>query len=284
MNTKTVFGLCAVSVLFSGPARAEDAPAPDVSAAPVSEAPLWFAGDDATVVQLVSRGFYDTWIRDRLTIGIGISYSTLTDAKRSADKFSNKTFVGFINELEDEDEVGFEPELSYWAADHVRLTLTWDGVSGRTRNYNKTQHSDGVVEAGGPAFLVEGLLSFLDDTLLLHAGAGVSWQFCDFKEDAWWHLGYSSESSWNTLGSSTTKVRGNHYREIRVDDAFGWLLSAGVAWRPAERLEFDLSVRHMWLEPDCEFGYRYRSKFEVHDTGDFTLDHLTAALTVSYVF
>ena len=253
--------------------------------APASSAPFWFAGDDAAVFPLVSREFHETWLQDRLSIGLAFSHSKLTDASRPADKASNKTFVGFINKLDDEDEFGWSPALSFWAADYLRLTLGWDGVSGRTRNYNtESRHSDGIVEAGGPEFLVEGLLPLMNDTLFLHAGIGFSWQFCDFKEDPWWHLGYASEASWRELGSSTKKLRGDHYREIKVDDAFGWVLSAGVSWRPAARLELDFSLRHMWLEPDCKFGYRYRSGFEVHDTGDFPLDHLTAAATVSYVF
>ena len=252
--------------------------------ASAGESRSWFVGDDATVFPLLSHGTYDTWLRDRLSVGLEFSFSSLTDAKRSADKGSDKTFVGFINELDDDDEFGVFPSVSYWAADYVRLTLFRDSVAGRTRNYNtENHHSDGVVKAAGPALLVEGLYPMRGDTVFLHAGLGLSWAFGDFEEDGWWHLGYSSEASWREYGSPGTKA-GDHYREIEVDDSVGILLAAGVAWRPVPRMELDFSLRHTWLEPDCKFGYRRRSGFEVRDTGEFTLDHLTAALTVSWVF
>ena len=68
--------------------------------------------------------------------------------------------------------------------------------------------------------------------------------------------------------------------------AFGWTLSVGASWRPHPRFELDLSLRHTWIEPDCQFGYNYGKKkgFEKHSDGDFTLDHLSVALTGSYVF
>ena len=251
-----------------------------------AEKPYWFAGEDATVFQLVSRDFHETWLRDRLSIGLGPVWSTLTDAERSKNKSGHKTFVGFIYKLEDEDEFGFAPLVSWWAADYVRLSLTWDSVCGRTRNYNTaSHHSDGNVEAGGPVFLVEGLLPLENELFFLHAGLGLAWEFCDFKEASWWRLGFASEASWRASGSPSAPA-GGHYREIDVDDALGAILSVGVSWRPTERLEFDFSLRHVWLEPDCKYGYRAANGggFDLHSKGEFTLDHLTAAATVSYVF
>lgn len=249
-----------------------------------AEAPYWFAGDDAAVFPLVTRDFHETWLRDRLSVGIGPSYSTLTDAKRPRDKAGRKTFVGFIYKLDDEDEIGLVPVVSYWAADYVRISLTWDAVRGKTRNYNTSnQHSDGSVVAHGPAFLAEGLLPVQNEEFFLHAGVGLAWEFGDFEEASWWHLGYSSAAAWRAAGSPS-RPAGGHWREIHVDDALGAIFAAGVSWRPLERLELDFSLRHVWLEPDCKYGYRDARGFDVHSKGEFTLDHLTAALTVSYVF
>ena len=255
-----------------------------VAAASAAEPPYWFAGDDATVFRLVSRDFHETWFQDRLSVGVGAGFSTLTNAKRSKNKSGGKTFVGFIYKLEDEDELGIVPLVSYWAADHVRLSLTWDSVCGKTRNYNTSNHhSDGNVEAGGPAFLFEGLLPLANDEVFLHAGVGLAWEFGDFEESSWWRLGYSSSVAWRDHGSPSLPASG-YYREIDVDDALGAILSAGASWRPLERLEIDFSLRYVWLEPDCKYGYRDGNGFVVHSKGDFTLDHLTAAATVSYVF
>ena len=239
----------------------------------------------APAVPLRAETFYDQWIKDRLTVGLGVSWTTLTDAKRPKDEDRKKTFVGYVWKLEDVDQVGVLAELRYWAAPNFRVSLGIDRVSGRTRNFNLAKHSDGVAELVGPQLLVEGLFPLCDDTVFLHAGGGVVYDFADFDEVAWWHLGYASEAAWNDYGR-TGKTRQNYFREIRVDDAFGWTLAAGVSWRPAPRAEIDLSVRHTWIEPDCTFGYDYgkRKGFKPLLDGDFTLDHLSVALTASYVF
>lgn len=260
---------------------AEDAPAAGIAESVGSEA----GARAVPAVPLRTESFGDIWFKDRLTIGLGVSWSVLTDAERPKDADRRKTFVGYVWKLEDEDQVGVLPELRYWAAPNLRIALSMDRVSGRTRNFNLAKHSDGVVELMGPQLLVEGLYPMCGDTVLLHAGAGVVYDFADFKEVAWWHLGYSSEAAWNEYGR-TGKTRQNYFREIRVDDAFGWTLAAGASWRPSPHFELDLSVRHTWIDPDCQFGYNYgaRKGFERHSDGDFTLDHLSVALTGSYVF
>lgn len=230
-------------------------------------------------------GFYDIWIKDRLTLGLGLAGSVLTDAKRPENEPAHKTFVGFIYKLDDEDPVYVLPELRYWAARNLRVTLSIDHVSGRTRNYNTpTRHSDGNVEVSGPQLLVEGLWPVCDETVFLHAGGGLVYGFADFNEDTWWNLGYADQASWAYYGSPRDRTADGRYREIQVDDSVGVTLAAGVSWRPDANFEVDLSLRHTWLEPDCEFGYRRKGSFQSVQGGDFTLDHLTVALTGSYVF
>lgn len=247
-----------------------------------AEAP---AESPAPAVPLRAESFYDVWLKDRLTIGLGLSFSTLTDAKRPKDVENHRTFVGFIWKLEDDDQIGVVPEIRYWAADYLRLVLSLDRVSGRTRNYNQQKHSDGTASLWGPQLLVEGLYPLCDNTVFLHAGAGIAYDFADFTEVSWWKLGYSSAENWEYYGR-TKKARQSRYREIRVDDAFGWTIAAGVSWRPHPDFELDLSLRHTWIEPDCRFGYNYggRRGFEKDQDGDFTLDHLSVVLTGSYAF
>lgn len=253
------------------------------SVAAGESSPYWFAGDDASVFPLVSAEFHEVWLLDRLSIGLEASYSTLTDAKRSPDKMSGSTFVGFIYKLDDTDRLSFSPRISWWAAPNLRIGLFRDAVSGRTRNYNTTEHhSDGVVKTAGPAFVAEAVLPLLGDTLFLRAGGGFAWEKADFDTAAWWHLGYASENAWRAYGSPS--VPNGHYREIHVDDAFGFLLCCGVSWRPIPRMELDAGLRHVWLEPDCDYGYRRGNSFDVHSSGDFTLDHLSFTVSVSYVF
>ncbi len=272
MKTTTTL-LAVLLAAASLPSQAAPASAGTVSATPALEP---------------AGGFYDTWIKDRLTLGLGIAGSILTDPKRPENEPAHKTFVGFIYKLDNEDPVYVLPEIRYWASRNLRVTLSRDYASGRTRNYNTpTRHSDGNVEVSGPQLLVEGLWPMCDDTVFLHAGGGVVYDFGDFHEDRWWNLGYSDKESWAYYGSPSDRTANGDYREIHVDDSFGVTLAVGVSWRPAARFEVDLSLRHTWLEPDCEFGYRdggHHHDFKSIQGGDFTLDHLTVALTGSYVF
>ena len=130
-------------------------------------------------VPLRTESFYDTWLKDRLSVGLGLSYATLTDAKRPKDVENGRTFVGYVWKLEDTDRIGVVPELRYWASDYVRLVLSTDRVSGRTRNYNLEKHSDGDVDLWGPQLLVEGLYPLCDETVFLHAGAGIVYDFAE---------------------------------------------------------------------------------------------------------
>ena len=243
------------------------------------------AAPAARTVPLRTESFYDTWLKDRLSIGLGFSYATLTDSERPKDAQNNRTFIGFVWKLEDTDQIGVLPELRYWAADHLRLVLALDRVSARTRNYNAEKHSDGVADLWGPQLLVEGVYPLCDETVFLHAGVGVVYDFADFNEVNWWKLGYSSKADWEYLGRPS-KSRQDYHREIRVDDDFGWTIAAGVSWRPAPRFELDVSLRHTWINPDCQFGFFHGGSygFENQLDGDFDFDHLTIALTGSYVF
>ena len=249
---------------------------------PASAEPAAAPAQDVPAAKLESRSFYDDWLADRLALGLRISHATLTDGKRPANY--KQDFIGAINKLDDDDEISILPELRYWAARNLLLTLGMDHVAGRTRNFNTSNHhSDGTATMDGPVLLVEGLLPLLDDTLLLHAGPGIAYDFGDFDHVTWWRLGYSDEAGWRQSGSPKSGARG-HLREIQVDDAFGLVLSAGVAWRPIERMEIDVSVRHTWIEPDVRWGYVGRRGLDEQQKGEFTLDHLSVSAMLSWVF
>ena len=242
------------------------------------------AADDGAL-PLESGSFHDRYLAGRLSIGATALSTSLTDAKRPEDKGAGKTFVGFIYKLEDDHATRLVPTVSYYMPEYMlRASLSWDSVYGRTRNYNKTRHSDGVVKTQGPSFLLEVAYPFLDDTLIAHAGVGFVAANSDFTEDTWWRLGFSSEEAWKARGAPSHVSRGARLREIRVDDVFAPMIGGGLSWRPVEHLELDLSARYVKMEPDCEFGYSHGGRFSRSEKGEFTLDHASVAATVSYVF
>lgn len=229
------------------------------------------------------------WLADRLTIGLGVRVARFTDNHRPADREGGKTFVGYVNELDLENETLLVPVVTYWTARYLRLSATWETLKGRTYNYDPYNpdgphaHSDGRLKLDGPVFMVEGLWPMMDDTLFPHAGAGLFVGMGEFREDDFWHYGYGSQESYEAYGKPK-KTRLNYKREIHSDDAIGWLVSAGVAWRPFKHFQADLEVRQMWVEPDCEYGYMYKSGWDPHRKGEFTFDNLTWTLSAAYVF
>lgn len=227
--------------------------------------------------------FREVWLTDRLSVGLGVGVSYLTDKHRHPHKEEGYTFVGFVNELDDEHAVFPVPEVAWWATRNLRLRLAFDHVEGRTRNYNY-DHSDGTVRIRGPVFAAEFVYPTFDDTLFPHAGFGVAWENARFKPERWWTLGWYYEDEWAEAGRPEKKKSG-YTRAIKVDDTIGWVLSAGVSWRPVPRLQLDATVRHVWAEPECEYGSVRRKKgYSRELDGKFWLDHATVAVSASYVF
>lgn len=280
MNKHAV--LLSVLLLSCGPAfAATGADSVPVAGMPASSAPR-FSAPRHVPVPLREESFYDVWIRDRLSIGIGVSVATLTKNHRPQDRDAHRTFVGYVNKLENDHPVRMTADLSYWASRHLRFGLTLDRAGARTRNYNN-HRSDGVLDVWGPALYGEIVLPCLDDTLLPHFGGGVVYGFSDFEEDTWWHLGYTNPAEYDATGH-TIKTKNDKYREIRVDDAFGFLLQAGIAWRPIEHMQIDLTLRQTFLSCDAEFGYRGNHGFRRELTGEFDVDNFAVVTTLSYVF
>ena len=249
---------------------------------PVASVPTRTSAPSAVLLPRQEDSFYDVWIRDRLSIGIGFSVSTLTKNHRPQDRDAHRTFVGYVNKLEDERPVRFTADVSYWTARHLMLGLSFDRVGGQTRNYNN-HRSDGCLELWGPVLYADVVFPCLNDTLFPHFGAGIVYGVADFEEEKWWHLGYSNPEEYAAAGRSD-KTKNNRYREIRVDDGFGLILQGGIAWRPVEHVQFGLTLRQTFLSCDAEFGYRGNHGFHREMSGDFDLDNFSAVVTVAYVF
>lgn len=235
------------------------------------------------------RGTGGGWLSERLTIGVGVRHAHLSENYRTPDRESGSTFVGRLNMLNLENENDVMPVVTYWLARYLRVGATWERLHARAYNYNvgdpygQHAHSDGVAKLSGPVFTLEGMIPLFDDTLFPHAGAGVLVGMGDFKEDTFWHYGYTRQEDYEAAGKPT-KGRSGYLREIHSDDTLGWLVTAGVAWRPVKHLQVDLDVRQTWAETDCEYGYMLKSGWDPHRKGEFTFDNVTWSLSASYVF
>ena len=240
---------------------------------------------------LKEPSFYDVWIRDRLSLGLSLSYAKLTDADRPEDEDRKRTFLGYVNHLSLENKLGFAPTINWLACEYVRIGLTFHKTEVRTLNFIVAPEigkklSDGNATETGLILSLEGTYPFVEGKLRPHAGVGLGWYRGDFKEDTWWRLGYPSPLNWEEAGRPSSGSAIDRYRSIQVDDAFGMSALAGVAWRPARHIEIDLSLRKTWLNPDCNFGYDMKDTGErvTKLKGDFSMDTIAAVLTVSWVF
>lgn len=246
---------------------------------------------ERTAPVLRKASFFDVWIRERLSVGLSVSFSRLTDADRPEDESRTRTFVGYVNHLSLENEFGFVPTLNWLASDFVRVGLTLHETEARTRNFKKDPHldrrlSDGNATASGVLLSVEGTWPFYEGRLRPHAGLGLGWYKGSFDEDTWWRLGYLSPVDWNAAGRPSSGTLEGRYRAIHIDDEVGLSAAVGIAWRPAQNWELDFSLRRTWLDPDCEFGYvdEKSGRWTKSLSGHFTMDSLAAVLTASWVF
>lgn len=234
-----------------------------------------------------SGGFYDEWIHDHLSIGLGVTTFHLTKNYREPDLKRDNNFIGAVNELPEERDVLLVPVVDYRVNDYFRVELSYADITAGTKNLNKDGQGDGRVNYRGPTLALEGTYPFFDGLFVPHAGIGIAVMRGKFEELTWWHLGYSSYESWATRGKPMKRAPSveKGYREIRVDEfEVPIFFRCGVTCKPLSNWSIDFSLRYMSLDPDCEWGRLREDGFDRHRTGDFDLTHVAYTLSVAYHF
>lgn len=228
-------------------------------------------------------GFYGECIRNKLSVGMGYYFYSFDKTDRPADPEKKLTYVGNVNHIEEEEDSGLTFLVQYRVCDYASIGASYAKFSADTLNWNNGE-GDGYVEMSGPLAFLELRYPFWGGVVTPHAGAGLAFLTSDFKEDTWWYYGYGDPDSWVRLGSES-KLRGVHYREIRVDDCTAFFWTAGLSIKPFRWFELDASVRFMEADPDCRFGYKYgNGKFDPQLEGDFDLSNTMYVFTGSIVF
>lgn len=226
-----------------------------------------------------SGGFYDNWIKGKLSVGLSLSTLDLSHGKRPAN--TDEDFLGNINELTKESSTQVFPTLNYRVCDYFTLGVSYVKIEARTKNFNNLE-SDGNATLKGPVFTAEAAYPLWRELVIPHAGVGVATMSGDFKEDSWWHAGYSSPEDYESVGRDNNRYRRHRY--IDVDDDSCAFFAIGVSCRPAEHLLLDVSYRKLSLMPDCVFGYESKGRKSVMRTGDFDMSCDVFLFSVSYLF
>lgn len=225
------------------------------------------AGSDYSFGSYGTGNTFDDFIRDRLSIGVRVSTFSLLDADRPRDWSRQKTFLGYINELKEENTVNVVPTISWWASQYCAFEFTWDGVEASTWNLNN-HATDGNIKMSGPIFSLRGQYPLFENRVIPYIGAGLAFWSADFERSANW-----------------ARRSDGMQRLMLCDDDVGLALSAGVGLRPHPRCEIDLMVRYLDVSSDAEFWYaRHGVKKSLERTGEFTLEHIAYGAALSYVF
>lgn len=232
----------------------------------------------------LAERFYGKFIKERLSAGVRVTSFSLTHSERPPDESRRLTFIGYVNELQEDNNNLFHPTILYKIHRHVAVEFTMDSVSAKTVNFNN-HLADGDVVMSGP--IVNLILSYpiFKDRLAPYVGLGyASWR-STFDHNAWWRLGWDSPDAFEAAGRPD-KVHGRYERQIAVEDEAGILWTLGVNARLHRYAELDLMIRKIDLEAKAEHGVKYENNgvYEKRREGEFTLDHIAIGCALRVIF
>jgi len=241
------------------------------------ERPLWEGfGDFAAFYE--GDSFYERFLRGKLAAGLVLSFPVLDDKRRED---------AYLGNLVDEKEegVGFFPEAEYTVCPFFRLMLSYYKIAFSAYNRNNGHASDGTASLEGPWVSAKAQWPVWDGRILPYASFGLAFLQGGFDAEAWWHYGYSSPAAFREQGSRKV-LRGDHYREMEVDDATAFVWGVGVACRPFEHWELDLFANFMDAEADADFFLHYPAdgSRRLMRHGSFAFDNHQFGIAAKYIF
>lgn len=240
------------------------APLLSAQEAPVAEDPLVFP--QPAVLQ-EKNSFYETWVKNRLSVGLRVSSITLTDNDRPEDYSCEKTFLGNINHLENERKTTLYPFIAYQFKPWFGLSLSYDSVRASTRNQNWQKNpTDGDVEMSGLLIMTQFRLPLLEERLFPFVELGLAPWTSKFIHDPNWYDGGRREMFVHTAGDSSL------------------VYALGLAWRPHSKVEISASFRHMEMTADAKYYNRSKGFTEFRKAGEFTLEHNAVCFAAAYRF
>jgi outer membrane protein W len=225
---------------------------------------------------------FQAFAEDRLVLGARILRHRLTDNTRPEDTSRQETFLGFINQLDLENEYSFALFAEYHVHPFVFLELTYDRIEARTMNFNNNL-SDGNVIMSGPIFSVY-VQYPLHERVTPFVGLGLAPWSASFDHDDWWTLGWASPEAYDAAGRPGTDV--GRRRIIGVNRNTGMVYSAGLRFEPMDHLHISILARYIDIETqNVSFtGGPTNNLVTTTRSGNFPLKHRSFGLTVGYRF
>ena len=222
------------------------------------------------------------YLAGRLTAGLRLVNNTLKNTSRPADREGGLTFLGYINQLDQQDKSGLRVVAAYRFCPYFGVELSHDEVAARTRNYNNGL-SDGILRLSGPVFTA--LIGYpVTEQIYPYIGIGYAPWSAEFEHDEWWLLDYDSPEAYEAHGSPKGVLYEDRSRCIEVGDDSAVFFTIGVAYRFHRHAQLDVMMRQIDLTSKACFYYDYSGERELQSEGEFTMKHTTFGITLSYVF
>ena len=213
------------------------------------------------------KPFYQQFIKDRLEIGLRMTYFKYTDAeKRSYDANGNLTggYTAGIStyNLADVQYYAPLPYLRYNIIKYLALQIAWERTKGKADTLDPVDpHNDGNLILSGPSLMLLG--RYPNETIFTpYAGIGFAFLSADFEED----------DSWSQDG----------FLNMESEDTTGFMLSLGCSIQLMEYVAVDLSLSYMQAKSDT----RYWIRGENYDraTWEYPADALLYQMGVKFLF
>lgn len=237
-----------------------------------------------------SPTFYDTYIAEKLSVGVRVGHRFLTDSDSGQEGGweGSGTYLGTIYAIDEAPDYIPHIFASYAFTEYLSIELAYDNIKGETLA-TSIQHpatgtkSDGDVSLTGFTFTVMG--SYPNESKFTpYAGLGFGYFQGDFEETDHWGLGYYSEPHYVDLGSPGTPYNGRR-KWMDIDDTVAFLITFGTKYDLSKNFYLDASFQYIMVEADATYR---KSEYEIEadhaSYGTFPLDNISLRLGIGYTF
>ena len=267
--------------VFSRPAaQTPDQPAAAVTERAHGDPPPAFGASPLDRTASFYKQYVDPILADHLTVGLRLVSNKLKETSRPADRDGGRTFLGYVNELDQQEKTGVRPFVGWQFCPYFGVEFSQDEVAARTRNYNNGM-SDGILRMSGPVFTA--MASYpVTDYLSPYVGIGYAPWSATFEHDDWWRLGYDSPEGYAAAGAPDAPL--SMGRLIEVEDDSATFFTLGLAVRLHRRARLDVMMRQIDLTSKARFYHDFSGNKVLEREGEFTMKHSTYGIALSFVF
>ncbi len=219
---------------------------------------------DKEIAVVKKSGFFEHYIKDRLSIGTRVLWYSLTDTEQG-EEFDG-SFLGSINRTEeDQDLAPVYIYVEYAITPYFGIGISYDQFKVKTLD---SGGGDGTFELDGP--IIYGFGRFENGSA-----------FTPFAEIgmAFYSNSFNARDEWTfSDGSSTVRNR------FEPDDATGFVIAGGLDYEIVENLSANIYLRYTSVDFDVDYYFTPNSTTTPYRKGTFPGDHFSYGIGLKYTF